>query len=214
MTAEPNNRILKVIAQTLSVMFFPGFLPVYGLMMIFYTPTIFSYELAIRYDGLKGTVLLLAFVNMTVVPVALMPLLRYKNIISSYTMNTRTDRIIPLAIGCLMYLLTTILFYSFQIPELIRSFVLATTILAVLVLIITTRWKISVHSAGLGSLLATVMALSTRMYANLTLIWLAVILLSGMVMAARLYLRSHKPAQIYSGFALGFIVVWLVMVVL
>lgn len=213
MTTEPKNKILKVISQILSVIFFPGFLPVYGLMMIFYAPTIFSYELAIRYDGLKGTILLLAFVNMTVVPVALMPLLRYKNIISSYTMNTRTDRIIPLAIGCLMYLLTTILFYSFNIPELIRSFVLATTILAVIVLIITTRWKISVHSAGLGSLLATVMALSARMYANLTLIWIIVILLSGMVMAARLYLRSHKPTQIYSGFALGFMVIWFVMVV-
>lgn len=213
MTTEPKNKILKVISQILSVIFFPGFLPVYGLIMIFYAPTIFSYELAIRYDGLKGTILLLAFVNMTVVPVALMPLLRYKNIISSYTMNTRTDRIIPLAIGCLMYLLTTILFYSFHIPELIRSFVLATTILAVIVLIITTRWKISVHSAGLGSLLATVMALSARMYANLMLIWIIVILLSGMVMAARLYLRSHKPSQIYSGFALGFMVIWFVMVV-
>lgn len=213
MTDKQENRILKVVAQTLSVIFFPGFLPVYGLMIIFYAPTIFSWELAVRYDGLKGTVLLLAFVNMTVVPVALMPLLRYRNIISSYTMNTRTDRIIPLAIGCLMYLLTTILFYSFHIPELIRTFVLATTILAVLVLIITTRWKISVHSAGLGSLLAIVMTLSARMHANLTLIWVIVMLLAGMVMAARLYLRSHKPAQVYSGFALGFMVIWLVMVV-
>jgi membrane-associated phospholipid phosphatase len=128
-------------------------------------------------------------------------------------MNTRSDRIVPMAIGSLMYLVTTIIFYSFQIPGIIKSFILATTILSVLIMVITFRWKISIHSAGLGSLLATVMALSVRMYANLAAIWIPLILISGLVMASRLYLNSHNPSQIYAGFALGFLTIWLVMVV-
>lgn len=213
MTKFSDNTSLKLSSQILSVIFFPGFLPVYGLLIIFNAPTLFAYELAARYGSLKGIILLLAFVNMTVVPVALMPLLKYRNIISSYNMNTRSDRIVPMAIGSLMYLVTTIIFYSFQIPGIIKSFILATTILSILILVITLRWKISIHSAGLGSLLATVMALSVRMYANLAAIWIPLILISGLVMASRLYLNSHNPSQIYAGFALGFLTIWLVMVV-
>ena len=213
MTKNSDNNVLKLGSQILAVIFFPGFLPIYGLLIIFNAPTFFAYELAARYGSLKGVILLLAFVNMTVVPVALMPLLKYRNIISSYTMNTRSDRIVPMAIGSLMYLVTTIIFYSFQIPEIIKSFVLGSTILTILILVITLKWKISIHSAGLGSLLATVMALSVRMYANLAVIWIPLIFLSGLVMASRLYLNSHNPPQIYAGFALGFLTLWLTLVV-
>jgi len=213
MSKNEDNQILKIGAQILAVIFFPGFLPIYGLLIIFNAPTFFAYELAARYGSLKGIILLLAFVNMTVVPVALMPLLKYRNIISSYSMNTRSDRIIPMAIGSLMYLVTSIIFYSFQIPELIKSFVLASTILSILILIITLKWKISIHSAGVGSLLATVMALSVRMYANLAAIWIPLIFLSGLLLASRLYLNSHNPPQIYAGFALGFLTLWLGLVV-
>ncbi|MDT8400844.1 MAG: phosphatase PAP2 family protein [Bacteroidales bacterium] len=208
-----DNKSLKLASQVLSVIFFPGFLPIYGLLLIFNAPTLFSYELAARYGSLKGIILLLAFVNMTVVPVAFMPLLKYRNIISSYSMNTRTDRVIPMAIGALMYIVTAVIFYSFRIPDLIKSFILASTVLAILILLITLKWKISIHSAGLGSLLAAIMALSVRMYTSLTGLWLVIILCSGLVMAARLYLNSHKPSQVYAGFALGFIVMWLIMVV-
>lgn len=213
MTKFSDIAALKLGSQIISVIFFPGFLPIYGLLIIFNAPTLFAYELAVRYGSLKGVILLLAFVNMTVVPVAIMPLLKYRNIISSYSMNVRSDRIVPMAVGSLMYLVTTIIFYSFHIPHIIQSFVLATTILSILILLITLKWKISIHSAGLGSLLAMVMALSVRMYANLAGLWIAIILITGLVMAARLYLKSHKPSQIYAGFALGFITMWLVMVV-
>ncbi|MBS0011691.1 MAG: phosphatase PAP2 family protein [Bacteroidales bacterium] len=213
MTDYSDIKSLKLGSQILSVIFFPGFLPIYGLLIIFKAPTLFAYELAARYGSVKDFILLLAFVNMTVVPLALMPLLRYRNVISSYSMNTRSDRIIPMSIGCLMYIITSIIFFSFRIPEVIQSFILATSILALLILLITLKWKISIHSAGMGSLLATVMALSVRMFTDLTALWIPLILLAGLVMAARLYLNSHTPAQIYSGFALGFITLWLVMVI-
>jgi len=213
MTNYSDNSPLKLASQILSIIFFPGFLPIYGLLIIFNAPTLFSYELAARYGSLKGIILLLAFVNMTVVPVAFMPLLKYRKVISSFSMDTRTDRIIPMAIGSLMYIITTIIFYSFQIPGIIKSFILASTIIALLILIITLKWKISIHSAGLGSLLAAVMALSIRTYSDLTRIWVILIIFSGLVMAARLYLNSHKPSQVYSGFALGFIIMWFTMVI-
>lgn len=213
MTKFTDITSLKLGSQILSVIFFPGFLPIYGLLIIFNAPTLFAYELAVRYGSLKGVILLLAFVNMTVVPVAIMPLLKYKNIISSYSMDIRSDRIVPMAVASLMCLVTTIIFYSFRIPGIIQSFILATTILSILILLITLKWKISIHSAGLGSLLAMVMALSVRMFADLAVLWIPLILITGLVMAARLYLKSHTSTQIYAGFALGFITMWLVMVV-
>lgn len=202
---------MTVLSQILSIVFFPGFIPVYGLLILFYSPTVFAYELDVRYGDLKRIIFLLAFINMTVVPLAAMPLLKFRNIISSYSMNVRGERLIPLGIGCIMYVITSVIFYSFHVPELIKTFVLAATIASLLILLITTKFKISLHAAGMGSILATVMVLSLRMYVNLIYLWLPLILLAGMVMAARLYLKSHRPIQIYSGFLLGFITFWFVM---
>jgi hypothetical protein len=204
-------RLVKVTSQVLSFVFFPGMLPVYGLLVIFNAPTIFAYEMEMRYSDLKQVIFMLAFINMTVIPLAIMPLFKYRKIISDYSMSIRGERIIPLSFGCLMYVITTIIFFSFNIPQILRTFVLAATITTILTTLITTRYKISVHAAGMGSLLATTMVLSVKMYANLAQIWIPIILLAGMVMTARLYLRSHKPSQIYSGFALGFAIFWITM---
>jgi hypothetical protein len=196
-------------SRILSVLFHPVFMPVYGLMIIFFAPT-FMVHLPV---SMKRIIFLLAAINLTVVPLALMPLFKYRNIISSYHMDKRSEQIVPLAIGTMMYIVTTVIFYSYQIPVMIKSFMLAATVTSALILIITFRWKISIHSVGMGALLASVIVLSLRMRTNLIVIWVPLLLLSGLVMTVRLYLESHKPAHVYSGFLLGFLTVFIVMMV-
>ncbi|MCA1757236.1 MAG: phosphatase PAP2 family protein [Bacteroidales bacterium] len=192
---------LRLISQVVSILFHPVFMPLYGLLIIFFAPTIFIYIPG----NIKRVLFMLVLINMMVVPLAMLPLFRYRNIISSYSLTDAGERVMPLALGLLMYILTTIIFFSYQIPALIKSFILAASVVVFILLMVTLIWKISIHSAGMGGLLATVMALSVRMGAPLT-VWLAaLILLSGVVMASRLYLGAHKPGQVYWGFVAGFL---------
>jgi hypothetical protein len=192
---------LRLISEVVSILFHPVFMPVYGLLIIFFAPTIFIYIPG----NVKRVIFMLVLINMTVVPLAMLPLFRYRNIISSYSLTGRADRVMPLALGLLMYILTTIIFFSYQIPVLIKSFMLAASVTAFIVLVITMMWKISIHSAGMGGLLATVIALSLRMGTPLTTYLALLILVSGVVLTARLYLGAHKPGQVYLGFMAGFI---------
>ena len=207
MEEKRSAKILRLLSIVISVIMQPAFLPVYGLLLIFNAPTFMVHLPA----DIKRVILLLTAVNMTVVPIALLPLLKQRNVITSYSMELRNERIIPLAIGTMMYVVTTIIFFSYQIPMIIKSFMLSASIASFLILVITFKWKISVHAAGAGGLLATVMILSIRMYADLIAVWLALLILSGIMMSARLYLRSHNPAQVYTGFLTGFVSFFLVM---
>ncbi len=207
MEEKRSTRILRLLSMVISIVMHPVFLPVYGLLLIFNAPTFMVHLPA----GIKRVIFLLTAVNMTIVPVALLPLLKMRNVITSYSMELRKERIIPLALGTMMYVVTTVIFYSYQIPVIIKSFMLSASLTSFLILIITFNWKISVHAAGAGGLLATVMVLSIRMYADLIIFWLPLIVLTGILMSARLYLRSHNPAQVYTGFLIGFVSFSLVM---
>lgn len=200
-TETEKREPLRIISLVVSILFHPVFMPLYGLLIIFLAPTIFVY---IPGD-VKRVIFMLVLINMTVVPMAMLPLFRYRNIISSYSLNEAGERLMPMALGLLMYILTTIIFFSYQIPALIKSFILAASVAVFILLMVTLMWKISVHSAGMGGLLATVMALSVRMGAPMTAYLAALILLSGVVMASRLYLGAHKPGQVYWGFLAGFL---------
>lgn len=209
MESESTNRYLETISNIISIIFHPVFLPVYGLLIIFNAPTFMVHLPA----GLKRVIFTLATINMTVVPLAVMPFLRHRKLISSYKMDSRQERLIPLSVGAMMYIVTSIIFYSYQIPQLIKSFTLAAAVASVLILLITFRWKISAHAAGMGALLACVMVLSVKMMTNLSAFWIPVLLFSGLVLSARMYLKSHNPAQIYMGYITGFIPVFLVMMI-
>ncbi len=209
MEESSKGGVVRVVANILSVVAHPVFLPVYGLLIIFNAPT-FMVHLPL---GLKRIIFMLATINMTVVPLAFMPLFKYRNVISSYQMETRKERIIPLAMGTMMYIITTVIFFSYEIPQLIKLFMLASSVLSLLILIITFRWKISIHSAGIGALLASVVVLSFRMMTDLMPLLIGILLISGILLSARLYLKAHKPVQVYSGFLLGFFSVFIVMMI-
>lgn len=209
METKSANKTLEVISNIISVIFHPVFLPVYGFLIIFNAPT-FMVHLP---TGLKRVIISLATINMTVVPLALMPFLKYRNVIKSYKMDSRQERIIPLSIGAMMYIVTCVIFYSYEIPQLVKSFTLAASLTSVLILLITFRWKISAHAAGMGALLATVIVLSIKMMANLSVLWIPVLLFSGLVLSARMILKSHNPSQIYAGYIVGFIPVFTVMMI-
>ncbi len=72
--------------------------------------------------------------------------------------------------------------------------------------------RISLHAIGWGGLTALVSYLS-YLHPGLSGLLAATVLLSGLAATARLKLNQHSPWQIYVGFALGFIVIWITFII-
>lgn len=189
------------LARIVSIVFHPLFMPLYGLMILLSAPTFLKY-LPVE---VKRILCLIVFIDNVFIPIALLPFLRYRNMISSYHIEDRKERIIPLLTTSILYCTTSFIIFRYQIPFFLKSFIFATSVVAIVVSMINFWWKISIHAVGAGALLATVFALSIKMYTPLTLYLLTVILASGLVLSSRLRLNSHNPSQVWLGFLTGFI---------
>lgn len=195
-----NTGISGKMAKIVSVVFHPIFMPVYGLAILMSAPTFLRYLPA----EAKRILFLVVLINNVFIPLSLLPFLRYRHIISSYHIDDRKERIIPLLTASILYCTTSFIVLRFQVPFFLKSFIFATSVVAIVLSMINFWWKISIHAVGAGALTATVVALSFRMHTPLTWYLLMVILASGVVLSARLKLNSHNPSQVWIGYLTGF----------
>jgi len=200
MEEKKNAMPLYILAKVISVIFHPLFMPLYGMIIIFTAPTLFSY---IPFN-VKKILLFVIATNNILVPLSLMPFFRYRNIIRSWNIETRKERIIPLLSVSFFYSVTSYIIFRLQIPLFIKSFIFANALLAIAVSIINFWWKISLHSVGAGALAGLVIALSVNMMIPLTWFLIPVLIIAGLILSSRLRLETHNPPEVYIGFLSGF----------
>ena len=210
MEEKINQGPQDTIAKIISIIFHPLFMPLYGMLIIFSAPTLFWY-IPLK---VKKILLLIIATNNILIPVSLLPFFRYRNIISSWIIETRKERIFPLLTVSFFYSITSVILYRLQIPVFLKSYVLSTAILAIIVTIINFWWKISLHSVGAGALAGIVIVLSLNMMVPLTWFLIPVILMTGLILSSRLKLNTHNPPEVYLGFLTGFVVMNLSMLLL
>ncbi len=190
-----------VAAKAISVIFHPLLMPLYGLLIIFSAPTLIGY---LPY-GVKKTLLIITVINNVFLPFSFIPYFKIRNLISTWTIDNRRERIIPLITTSFFYSVTVFVTFRYHIPAFIKSFILAVALLAIAVTIINFWWKISIHAVGSGVVVALVTVLSINMDAPLPWLLITAILSSGLVLTSRLWLNSHNPGEVWSGFLLGFL---------
>lgn len=201
MNSDKTKDIFDKTAKIVSIIFHPLFMPVYGMAIIFSAPTLFGY---LPFD-VKKILIFVLLINNVLLPLSLLPFFRYRNIISSWSIENRQERIIPLLIATILYATTSFIIYRFPIPGFLKSFIIAVFFVSLAVSVINFWWKISIHSTGAGALLALVIILSLKMYEPLIWYLITVILSSGLVLSSRLKLNSHDPQQVWFGFLMGFL---------
>ena len=197
---HPRAGVTEKLAKIVSVVFHPLFMPVYGLAILMSAPTFLRYLPA----EAKRIIFMVVVINNVFIPLSLLPFLRYRNIISSYHIGDRKERIIPLLTASILYCTTSFIVFRFQVPFFLKSFIFATSVVAIVLSMINFWWKISIHATGAGALTATVIALAFRMHTPLTFYLLAAVIVSGVILSARLKLNSHNPAEVWTGYFTGF----------
>lgn len=199
MTSEKTITIDDRLAQVVSAIFHPLLIPLYGLLIIFTAPALYGYMPV----QVKKILFFIILVDNVLIPLMLISYFRFRNIITNWTMDNRKERIMPLITTSFFYIFSVYLIYRFHVPFFIKLFIICSAFLAVAVTVVNFWYKISIHATGAGTLTALVMILSLRMHAPLAGLMIFVILISGLVMSSRLWLGSHTPGEIWSGFLLG-----------
>jgi len=145
-------------------------------------------------------------------------MMRFLGMIDGLEMKDRTDRIGPLIMVGICYLWLTISFInSNQVSDFLTSFMLGATISLFLGFIINIIEKISLHTIGMGGLLAGYLVLinnygfgsasfnwnGVEYNIHLILILVFIILMTGLVATSRLLLKAHIPREVYGGLLVG-----------
>ena len=196
-----NFNIEQKIAKVISILFDPFIIPTWGFILLLLSPFYFSTFLIFQ---AKLFILAIVFVSTFIVPVFTKGLIKYFSH-NEIDFSNRKDRLLLFLITAVSYyigytfLKQMIFFSSFKI------FLISAAITILLLLLISSKWKISVQTAGIGGLTGIYLALCFRLYLNAILPVCILFLICGMVGTSRLILKRHTPAQIYAGFLLGFI---------
>lgn len=131
---------------------------------------------------------------------------RRQSIIQSFGLVDRSERVIPFFIITVFYFAVSIMMSNNMGWD--SFFILAMTTIAgisLIVTLVTLKWKISVHSVAVSSVVGFLMAaVFIRAESDLLYPLVLCIIAAGAVMSARLYLNVHTPAQVGWGCLLGF----------
>ena len=122
--------------------------------------------------------------------------------VSSLEMKDKKERRKPLLYSLIWMIIGFQFLKVFQITPIISSIYIGAMIVIFLSLIITEKWKISLHLLGIGGATGAFIALNF-IDGNLFNFVLIFFFLSGILAYARLEEKSHTFSQVYIAFILG-----------
>jgi membrane-associated phospholipid phosphatase len=135
---------------------------------------------------------------------------RYGHIESIHMENQR-ERNWPLLQTAILYVGAYYALNHKAIPHFLPIFMLGSIVGILVCLIINLKWKISLHMIGAGGLCGGILAILKIEEINNPILFSICILFAGILGTARLFLKSHSPAQILVGFVIGFAIEFLLL---
>lgn len=125
----------------------------------------------------------------------------------SLWMKTKEERVMPFFFITIFYAMCAYLFLFQWKFNLIFGVIIGSITLTVLAItLITIKWKISAHSAGIAGALGFLFAINLKFPDNELLFPIVIlVMLSGLVMSSRLQLGDHDNKEVYLGYLLGFL---------
>ena len=190
---------MKVLAFAVSMLFHPLLLPLYVLFITFNTGTVFTYIPAYT----QNMSYLLTLLGVTLIPLLCLPLLKWLGLIEGYRLAQKQDRVFPVLVTIVGAFI--VFYFSRNLPysNIVRQFYLIMVIMLSGFMIVTIRWKISMHMTAIGGLCGFLLVWGMNYQGDVRNAFILFLLLSGILATSRLYLKKHTPLQVYLGFLFG-----------
>lgn len=194
------------IAQILSVVFHPLFMPTwaYAVLVGFGDPV--QHE----QDTLWVFIYALYIFGITFVfPAVIFRLMLEMRMISALHMPLRNERHVPILVTAIFFYLLFQLSANWEIDPIFRLYMLGATMLSLVAMLINYWWKISLHTLGVGALFGGVTTLSLYFSPAYFQVLPAVVVVAGATGYARLSLRAHAQSEVYAGLFVGFTLIFM-----
>lgn len=197
---------MKIISRIVSFLFHPLLFPTYAtLLIIAVNPNRFGYF----GERLHFVWLIIVFALTFVFPSIWMLMMKKLEMIESVHLETARDRIIPFIASSTFYLWAAWMFkpnVEMKIPpnELVFFMMLGACLSIFSALFINIFSKISLHAIGAGNFIGLTIVLLRMSTYDLRFVLVAVVVLAGIIGAARLILNAHTQREVFMGYAVGF----------
>jgi len=196
----------NLVSRILSFLFHPLLIPTYILLILLGFDPAFSVLLPLKMKLLViGTIL----ATTLIFPLFIIFIMFRMKIITSFYLLKREERIFPLITIAIFYYLTFYLIKDVYLPRNFQLFILGATLLAVVTLLVTLFFRISMHLTALGAAAGLFIGMTITSGGYSLYLLIGTILISGLTGSARLKLNAHQPAEVYSGWLMGAIVMCL-----
>lgn len=198
---------MKKAASVISILFHPLLMPTLGLMLLLNSGSYVS----LLDPAAKRAILFVMALGTLVFPLMMLPIFFYRNLVMNQKGTVMEERWIPRIIILILYIITCIYFLRLPLHRMIQGYVLAVTATMALLTLISIWMQISLHTAGLGGVVGLIIALIIYFGTQLEGFLLIALLAGGLVGTARLLEGAHRPSEVYSGFVVGFVSVFTVL---
>ena len=155
----------------------------------------------------RDLIFFLSFFFSTVLPVVTVLYLKNLGLIKDLEASNRKERLLPMAFGALFFLIGFIILRKINIPIIIQGIMFCSLINTIIVWLITSHWKISIHTLSVSS--------------GVTIFWLLdykyffpMLLILSLTAVSRLITNSHTLSQTIAGIVIGIISTYAQLVLL
>lgn len=186
--------------RLISLILHPAVLPTIGVLLYFlFIPKMLSQQQELF---ILGVVFFVTYI----IPIAILFLLKILGFVNDMYLMTLKERRIPVFLMILIFFFLGKTFTSFAITYDLGVLFYASS-LALFIVSFLFIWKIktSLHLLGMGNTLGFLLVLNYQYGVKALPAIMILILLSGILSSARIYLKAHVPKEVYLGFFLGLI---------
>lgn len=190
----------RSISNIISWVFHPVLIPLWGIILIFNSGSYISH---LNWEA-KRVILGIVFFATILMPLATVSLLYYQQIIKDFTGKNGRDRMISIAAFTLFYIFCWYLLNKLPISRHIQFYMMNLSLLSIFCLIVSIKWNLSIHMAGIGALSGSILAFTFSRGLQLEAIIMILFIASGLTGYARLINQKNTPVQVYLSYLLGF----------
>ncbi|HOF98559.1 MAG TPA: hypothetical protein P5157_00245 [Paludibacteraceae bacterium] len=201
---------MKILYKIISIILQPILLPTYGILLLIQIPVFANLPMQWKAIAVGGTFLFTALLPS--IPVVIM---YFRKEVSDLFISNREERTLPYLFSFLAYVFWTLfLVRTMHLPMFIGGLGIGSSISILLITFINVKWKISAHLASLGGLAGGIFGICYRYSINPLWLFILILLLAALSAISRVALKAHTPMQTIAGFALGFLCVFLPVLLL
>jgi membrane-associated phospholipid phosphatase len=195
-------------AKILSAFFSPLLIPTYSMTTAMWITPLVNVDERVRFIT---TVVVMGLTAL--IPVVILLALIRTGKVKDLDVSDRKQRLQPMLAILTCYLLTVAYIFWVNAPWWLLMYFISGCITTIVVGLITLKWKISGHGAGLGNMIGMLTALCIQGLTNIAIVpWIMVaIVIAGLVGSARVILHKHTPLQVIAGVVISAVITILIM---